>query len=101
MLVDRLALGWRLESPLATATISIDDAELDRLCEVLRHVYGPQELAKIIWDRNRKNDARYFSVGHLTPGDLRRSQNWLGPSGCTVRRVLLLANGCLHRLLQQ
>ena len=45
-------------------TISIDDTELDRLCEVVRRVYGEQELAKLVWDRNRKNDAKFFSVGH-------------------------------------
>jgi adenine-specific DNA-methyltransferase len=30
----------------------------------VRSVYGEQELAKLVWDRNRKNDAKYFSVGH-------------------------------------
>ncbi|MEX2283460.1 MAG: DNA methyltransferase [Gemmatimonadota bacterium] len=64
MLTDRFSSGRPLESPLAMVTISIDDTELDRLCEAVRSVYGPQEVAKLIWDRNRKNDARYFSVGH-------------------------------------
>ncbi|MEI7903086.1 MAG: DNA methyltransferase, partial [bacterium] len=64
MLTDRLSAGRALESQLATITISIDDAELDRLCEAVRCIYGPQEVAKLVWDRNRKNDARYFSVGH-------------------------------------
>lgn len=64
MLVDRLALGRNLGGKLSTLTVSIDDAELHRLCEGIRIVYGEQELAKLAWDKNRKNDAKFFSVGH-------------------------------------
>jgi len=64
MLADRLDLGRLLEGEFATTTVSIDDVELHRLCECIRSVYGEQELAKLVWDKNRKNDARHFSVGH-------------------------------------
>ena len=64
MLADRLASGRNLGGPLSTLSVSIDDVELDRLCEMLRGVYGEQELAKLVWDKNRKNDAKFFSVGH-------------------------------------
>jgi adenine-specific DNA-methyltransferase len=64
MLADRLVLGRMLDSAGSTLTISIDDDELDRLCQLLRVVYGENELAKLVWDRNRKNDAKFFSVGH-------------------------------------
>ena len=64
MLADRLSLGRQFEESIATISVSIDDAELHRLCELLRVAYAEGELAKLVWDRNRKNDARYFSVGH-------------------------------------
>jgi adenine-specific DNA-methyltransferase len=64
MLADRLELGRRLEDELATVTVSIDDTELHRLCDCLAATYGNPEIAKLVWDKNRKNDARYFSVGH-------------------------------------
>jgi adenine-specific DNA-methyltransferase len=63
MMRDRLALGRALASRDGTITVSIDDAEVHRLKELLDVVYG-QELAKLVWDRNRKNDAKFFSVGH-------------------------------------
>lgn len=63
MMQDRLTLNRRLASPDGTITMSIDDAEMHRAKELLDAVWGP-ELAKLVWDRNRKNDARFFSVGH-------------------------------------
>jgi adenine-specific DNA-methyltransferase len=64
MVVDRLKLGRILQKPDGIITVSIDDAELDNLVKALQASYGKQELAKLVWDRNRKNDAKYFSVGH-------------------------------------
>jgi len=63
-LSDRLMLGRALQTKDGTITVSIDDDEMHRLSEVLDASYGDNELAKLVWDRNRKNDARYFSVGH-------------------------------------
>ena len=63
MMRDRLALARRLSSRDGALAISIDDAEMHRLAELAREVWGP-ELAKLVWERNRKNDARFFSVGH-------------------------------------
>ena len=63
MMRDRLVLGRALASRDGTITVSIDDAEMHRLKELLDTVYG-KELAKLVWDRNRKNDAKFFSVGH-------------------------------------
>jgi adenine-specific DNA-methyltransferase len=64
MLRDRLALGRSLQPKEGTITVSIDDVEIHRLRELLDLTYGPNELAKLAWDRNRKNDAKFFSVGH-------------------------------------
>ena len=61
---DRLLAGKSLQTPDGTITVSIDDAEMHRLAEMLDVTYGRNELAKLVWDRNRKNDAKFFSVGH-------------------------------------
>ena len=85
MLADRLALGRSLERDDGTVTISIDDVELDRLCQLLRGVYGEQELARLVWDRNRKNDARFFSVGHEYMLVFARDLQRLKDAGTTFR----------------
>ena len=64
MLRDRLLLGRALQPEDGTITVSIDDEEVHHLRELLDLTYGPNELAKLVWDRNRKNDAKFFSVGH-------------------------------------
>jgi adenine-specific DNA-methyltransferase len=64
MMHDRLLQGRELERDDGVVVISIDDAELSRLSELVLATYGDQELAKLVWDRNRKNDAKFFSVGH-------------------------------------
>ncbi|OGG96321.1 MAG: hypothetical protein A2527_02425 [Candidatus Lambdaproteobacteria bacterium RIFOXYD2_FULL_50_16] len=63
-LMDRLHLGRNLQTDSSAIAISIDDEEVDRLSVLAKLVYGENELAKLIWDRNRKNDATFFSVGH-------------------------------------
>ena len=45
--------------------MSIDDAEVENMKSLLNEVFGKEnELAILVWDKNRKNDARFFSVGH-------------------------------------
>ena len=61
---DRLLAGKALQPPEGTITVSIDDDEMHRLATLLNVTYGDHELAKLVWDRNRKNDAKFFSVGH-------------------------------------
>ena len=61
---DRLLAGKVLQPPEGTITVSIDDDEMHRLATLLNVTYGDNELAKLVWDRNRKNDAKFFSVGH-------------------------------------
>lgn len=63
-LSDRLKLGRAFQTKEGTITVSIDDDEVHRLTELLKLTYGENELAKLVWDRNRKNDAKFFSVGH-------------------------------------
>lgn len=63
-MLERLYLGKTFQPLDGTITVSIDDAELDNLERVLDITYDENHLAKLIWDRNRKNDAKFFSVGH-------------------------------------
>jgi adenine-specific DNA-methyltransferase len=85
MLADRLALGRVFDTPESTLVISIDDEELDRLCQLLRVVYGENELAKLVWDRNRKNDAKHFSVGHEYMVVVARNAQHLKDTGAVFR----------------
>lgn len=64
LMQDRLEITRAIQPETGTITVSIDDAELTDLTHVLDLTYGENELAKLIWDRNRKNDAKFFSVGH-------------------------------------
>lgn len=63
MLSDRLAVGRTFQPPTGTIAVSIDDVEVGAIGTILDDTYGG-ELATLVWDRNRKNDAKYFSVGH-------------------------------------
>lgn len=65
MMDQVLAVGHRLTADDGTVTISVDDVELANLAELLTLRFGAQhEVARLVWDRNRKNDAKLFSVGH-------------------------------------
>lgn len=63
-LTDRIRPARQLQPPEGSIAVSIDDAELPRMIELLEREYGDNALASLVWDRNRKNDAKFFSVGH-------------------------------------
>ncbi|WP_242548692.1 site-specific DNA-methyltransferase [Pseudomonas putida] len=65
MIYPRLNLARRLLRDDGVILVSIDDAEFPNLRRVMDEVFGEENfLATLVWDRNRKNDAKYFSVGH-------------------------------------
>ncbi len=65
MIYPRLKLARNLLTDDGFIVVSIDDAEFAGLKSLLDTVMGSaNELAVLVWDRNRKNDAKYFSVGH-------------------------------------
>jgi adenine-specific DNA-methyltransferase len=65
MVNDRLLKARSFNNEDGTIAVSIDDVENGRLVEILDRTYGPSnQLATLVWDRNRKNDAKFFSVGH-------------------------------------
>ncbi len=65
MLYPRLKLARNLLRDDGVIFVSIDDVEFPNLRKLLDEVFGESNfLATLVWDRNRKNDAKYFSVGH-------------------------------------
>ncbi|ROH83956.1 site-specific DNA-methyltransferase [Lonsdalea populi] len=65
MMYPRLKLARNLLADDGVIFISVDDHEQDNLKKLCNEVFGESNfLATLVWDRNRKNDAKYFSVGH-------------------------------------
>jgi adenine-specific DNA-methyltransferase len=65
MMYPRLYLARNLLSETGFIVVSIDDAELCNLRLLLNDIFGEENLAAVlVFDRNRKNDAKLFSVGH-------------------------------------
>ena len=65
MIYPRLKLACNLLTPDGFLVVSIDDTELGSLRTVLNEVLGEENfVAVLVFDRNRKNDAKLFSVGH-------------------------------------
>ena len=85
LIEERLALGRDLMKLVGTMAVSIDDGELGRLVEVCGSLFGEKPLATLAWDRNRKNDARYFSVGHEYMLVVARSREALEKAGIRFR----------------
>ena len=65
MLYPRLKLARNFLRDDGVIFVSIDDVELPNLRKICDEIFGESNfLAVLVWDRNRKNDAKYFSVGH-------------------------------------
>jgi adenine-specific DNA-methyltransferase len=65
MMYSRLYLARNLLRDDGFLAASIDDDEFCNLRAVLNEVFGEKNLAAVlVFDRNRKNDAKLFSVGH-------------------------------------
>ena len=65
MIYSRLMLARNLLTEDGVIFISIDDAEVENLRKICDEVLGACNfVACLVYDKNRKNDAKYFSVGH-------------------------------------
>ena len=65
MMYPRLFLARNLLRDDGFVAVSIDDNELSNLRAVLNEVFGEENFsAVLVFDRNRKNDAKLFSIGH-------------------------------------
>lgn len=65
MIYPRLRAARSLLREDGFIAVSIDDAECHSLKRLMDEVFGEDNfIVSMVWDKNRKNDAKYFSVGH-------------------------------------
>lgn len=65
MIYPRLRLAKRFLARDGVILVSIDDAEQASLRRLMDEVFGEQNfIAQLVWEKGRKNDAKFFSVGH-------------------------------------
>jgi adenine-specific DNA-methyltransferase len=65
MMFPRLSLARQLMREDGFIVVSIDDSECSNLQRLMDEVFGEENrVAVLVYDRNRKNDAKMFSVGH-------------------------------------
>lgn len=86
MVYPRISLARQLLREDGFIVVSIDDAELHHLRLVLNEAFGEENyVATLVWDRNRKNDAKFFSVGHEYMVVYARNLQYLRESGVILR----------------
>jgi len=86
MMYPRLALARNLLREDGFCVVSIDDGELSDLRSVLNEVLGEENfIAVLVFDRNRKNDAKLFSVGHEYMVVYARQKALLSETNVTLR----------------
>ena len=65
LIFPRLKLARRLLADDGVILISIDDAEQASLRRLADEVFGERNfIAQLVWEKGRKNDAKFFSSGH-------------------------------------
>lgn len=65
MIYPRLKVASRLLREDGVIMVSIDDTEQASLRRIMDQVFGERNfIAQLVWEKGRKNDAKFFSVGH-------------------------------------
>lgn len=65
MMFARLTVANRLMNDEGVIMVSIDDHEQAALRKLMDQVFGEKNfIAQLVWEKGRKNDAKFFSVGH-------------------------------------
>ncbi|WGF90087.1 site-specific DNA-methyltransferase [Marinivivus vitaminiproducens] len=65
MMYARLTVAKRLLRDDGVIMVSIDDYEQSALRKLMDQVFGERNfVAQLVWEKGRKNDAKFFSVGH-------------------------------------
>jgi adenine-specific DNA-methyltransferase len=65
MIYPRIKLAYNLLCDDGYIVVSIDDAEISNIIALMDEIFGKEnQIAVLVWDKNRKNDAKFFSVGH-------------------------------------
>ena len=64
-IAPRLWAAKKLLKGTGVIIVSIDEHELPRLWMLMEEMFGEKNrIATLVWERSRKNDARYISEGH-------------------------------------
>ncbi len=64
-IAPRLWAARKLLKHTGVLIVSIDEHELPRMWMLLEEMYSePNRIATLIWERSRKNDAKYVAEGH-------------------------------------
>ena len=86
MMHSRLLTARYLLRPDGFMVLSIDDAEFFNLSRLMDEVFGEENfIATLVWDKNRKNDAKFFSVGHEYMLVYAKDKLWLQEQGLILR----------------
>jgi adenine-specific DNA-methyltransferase len=65
MMWPRLVLLKELLREDGVIFVSIDDNEAQHLRAIMDEIFGDNNfIAQLVWEKGRKNDAKFFSVGH-------------------------------------
>src|SRR5512138_2127325 len=65
MMYPRLQLLKQFLTEDGVILVSIDDFEVYHLRCLMDEIFGRQNfIAQLVWEKGRKNDAKFFSVGH-------------------------------------
>lgn len=65
MMYPRVYAARNLLSDTGFILCAIDDAELSNLRRIFDEIFGEENhIANLVYEKNRKNDAKFFSVGH-------------------------------------
>lgn len=86
MMYPRLALARNLLTPDGVILVSIDENEVHNLRHLLDETFGPENfVAELVWEKTRKNDATFFSIGHEYMLVYARSRTSLKDAGPKLR----------------
>ena len=86
MMHSRLLVARYLLRPDGFIVVSIDDVEFSNLSRLMDEVFGEENfIATLVWDKNRKNDAKFFSVGHEYMLVYAKDKLWLQEQGLILR----------------
>ncbi len=86
MIYPRLFLARNLLREDGVIFVSIDDHEVSNLRMVMDEIFGEENfLVCLVYDKNRKNDAKFFSVGHEYMLVYARNKGHLTESGVIFR----------------
>ena len=65
MMYPRLAILHYFLRPDGVILVSIDDSEITNLRILMDDIFGRENfIAQLVWEKGRKNDAKFFSIGH-------------------------------------